>query len=621
MTTPPINENSHPTGQTTEPDQFQNPKDISEEQSQWLPKILAENPQILDLRERILPWTGGYSFSNIVHSDTSTVLSHLNRHKVLELIYQHLMAIGMHQTADILKEECGHEFQLIDQNWDKTDLLILVSLGILPREDPWKIQPDPHHQFIKEEVEEDFFSSQYTEDPRLIYKELQDPNYNVVYHEDTENPSIKNVQLASLRRLILIALSTVSEDEINQFFLSLHLVTSPHHFLEHLVYLFDFEPPSDVEFNYTAEMKSQNRRNIINLVKKWINYHGFFIGSNTIKLITRFQSRILKDNSEEISTFHHYSRTMLQPLNKLHTGLPLDQTKVVPPIIPDPQILFHPNLKITDPHPTEVARQITLVYHTSFKAIYSREFIIGARDHSTSHQTPTLTEFAHFGKRLTVLFLEQIVTAYGSNDKPSVNDVISAIIEIGKALQGLYNYEGLACIVRALRRKDILSLPYFQQHDNRATLEKLYEHSGEEPTSFKNYLKEVNNNFVNRTPCIPNIRAELNMNLIGYFSNNPSAIALYTPYLSTQNKEYQSSCSSDNSSSRYNLSLVNGLINWEQIWSDSVRTAVWYRFQYQLRYHFYSIPQITKVIEKGPLFSEKQINEGLEAIWMGTNSV
>ena len=32
---------------------------LTEERSKWLSKLLAENPQILALRERVLPWTGG----------------------------------------------------------------------------------------------------------------------------------------------------------------------------------------------------------------------------------------------------------------------------------------------------------------------------------------------------------------------------------------------------------------------------------------------------------------------------------------------------------------------------------------------------------------------------------
>ncbi|OHT03468.1 RasGEF domain containing protein [Tritrichomonas foetus] len=557
------------------------PEELTEQRSQWLAQLLEENPQLLALRERVLPWTGGYSFANVVHTDTTAVLSHVNRHKILELIYQHLNAIGMHQTAEILKDECGHEFQMSDQHWDKTDLLILVSLGVLPREDPWKIAPDPHHRFVEELLEEDFFASSYVEDPNLLYLELHDPNLNAVYKEKSTERNLHTLKEASLKRLIVyLATSTsdqLSDDDLNQFFLTLHSVTSSHHFLEHLMYLFDFDRSThqeiDLDFN-----RNSTRLVIVNLIKKWVNYHGTFIGNKTIKAIARFLRRIIDD--KECSNLHPFASQLLVSIPKLRPGPPTPRkSPVVTPEIPNAQIIFQPNLRIIDPHPMEVARQITLIFHTAFKAVHSREFIIASRDHCISHQTPTLAEFTDFGKRLTLLVLELIATTT-TNDPEKV---IPGIIEIASCLDTLNNFEALSCFVRALRRDEILQLNIMQQPNIREKLDLLYKRCGDDPTSKQKYLEDVNTLFSKWEACIPNIKTELDIE---------------SKHLKVEK-------------SKTSPSFINGLINWEQIWSNSGRTLVFYRFQFQCPYNFWTIPQIKKAIEKGPTLTEQQVNEKL----------
>jgi hypothetical protein len=75
------------------------PEELAEQRGQWLNQLFTESPQLAALRERLLPWTGGLSFAHVVHSDPAAVLSHLNRHTVLELVFQHMHSIGMHLTA------------------------------------------------------------------------------------------------------------------------------------------------------------------------------------------------------------------------------------------------------------------------------------------------------------------------------------------------------------------------------------------------------------------------------------------------------------------------------------------------------------------------------------------
>ena len=569
-----------------EPSQFTE-KDLTEERSQWCHRLLSENPQLLATRERVLPWTGGHSFARMAHADRTASLSHMNRHRLLELVYQHLRSIGMHQTAETVRKESGHEFQRSDQPWDKTDLLMLASLGVSPREDPWGILPDPHHQIVEEDLEEDFFASRYREDPSRLYQELFDRDLNVVWKEGESERGFQQIKAASLRRLVVLLATSSNagwselkgpvmlDDDLHRFFLILHSITSSHHFFEHLMMLFDCQnlAPDDEEMREKLmEMRLPLRRNVINLLKKWTTFHGLFIGRQTIREIAVFLRRILDDpECNKGFDIHKIARPILDAIPKLtygtKSGTVLAPTD--PPLIPDPQIVFRPELSIVDPYHEEVARQITLMFHAAFRAVHSREFMVALGSQKKSHQTPTLAEFFDFGKRLTLLCLEAILQA---SDK---NKALGQILEIAKDLDKLYNFAAAAAIVRALQCRELSSLPFWNQ-THREALKRIAARSGQDPSNLDVYRKIVGENFNGWESTVPNLHVELQAE----------------------------------DSDRSPLLTEEGLINWEKPWNISKKAAVLYRFQNKL-YSFWEIPQIQNVISRGPSMSDKQIEEAL----------
>lgn len=560
---------------------------LTEDRSQWLNRVLTEHPELVATRERVLPWTGGYSFSHISHTDRTSFLSHIDRHRMLELIYQHLKSIGMYQTAETVRRESGHDFQRKDQPWDKTDLLLLSSLGVLPREDPWAIQPEAHHHIIAENLEEDFFASTYREDPERIYEELFDRDLNVIWKTEDCEKTFENMKAASLRYLIMFLVTSsnaggdilegvvMGDDDVHRFFLILHSITSSQHFFAHLMMLFDCQNmmTGDEEMQRKLlEWRTPLRRNIINLLKKWINFHGLFIGKQTIKEIERFLRKIIDDpESNKGFDTRIIGRSILDAIPRLtygsKTGMGSSPTKM--PIVPDPQIIFRPELKIVDPDPEEVARQITLMFHAAFKAVHSREFIVALGSQKASHQTPTLTEFFDFGKKLTFLCVE---TIYKATDK---NQVALQLLEIAKKLDNLYNFAAVACILRALQCFNFLPLPIWNQAQSRKTLHYLSARCGQDLEHRDVYKTVVGDNFAGWEPTIPNLHTEL----------KTEAVDCSPPF-------------------------IDGLINWEKRWNTSRKTAILYRFQ-NMAYSFWPIPQIQNVISKGPSMSENQIEEAL----------
>lgn len=553
------------------------PENLAEDRASYLYQILKDNPEYLVLRERVLPWMGGNSFSNLTYTDTTSVYSHVNRFNILELVYQHLYAIGMYNTADTLQEESHLKFQRSNQSWDQTTIMLLVSLGVLPNEDPWEIQPDPHNHFVDEYLEEDFFASPYR-DPNMneILKELTDPNYKSLYFDNANGTKTLNtLKKGSMNRLVVLVTTTGDQhalQDMTRFFLSLHAITSSEHFLEHLITLFDLKYKPEKEM----PDRQQLRLMIVNLIKKWVNEHGKFIGNKTIKEIGTFLKRVNEDPS--CQNIHKFTQNVLSYLPDIQFG-PKNQPTLnfaEKPVIPNYHILFQPNLTILDPDPTEVARQITLLFHKAFKLVHSREFITALRIQGISHQTPTLVDFFDFGKKLTLLVFETIMR---SSDEGLA---ITNTLQIAEALDKLNNFHALACVIIALKQGRIKSHPVMQTISNKEKFEYLFGRSGINPRKINQYSTAIKELFDQSLPAIPNLMAEF-------------SVILKSKSLNESNNY---NIESDNSP----IIDKDGLINWEMIWANSYKTLVFYWFQFKCRpYPYYDIRQIQDVINKGPL--------------------
>lgn len=577
MTTVSSNSNAPDESQASAPAPEMTPEQLAEERSHWLPRILEQNPDLLALRERTLPWTGGYSFANIIHTAMTASPTPINRHSILQLIVNHLNAIGMKKTADTITKETGLKFQLFDQPWEKTDLLILLSLGLLPREDPWNIPSDPLVQFIEEPFEEDFFASPYKEDPHQLCMEIEDPELNVTFINPNEPKNFKNLATASLRRLVIcLTMDTtqyqLTEEDYRQFFLSLHSITSSQHFLKHLITLFDLDFNDENIVKKLQPNQKEIRISVIQLIQKWINFHGMFIGKKTLGLISQFVRRII-DEVDDLIGSKDFLNSILEDMENLSVSKnDNDGVTLETPIIKDPQVLFRPNLTLIEPEPLEVARQITLLSHSTFKSVHSREFIEALITKKTTLQTPTLSEFFDFMNKISKTILETVVF---SNDN---NGAFSKVLEICQALEQLCNFQALSMILQELTREEVLVVTGATK-EQIDVLNSLNIKCGNNSKNIDDYFEAVKSRYDKKEPAIPNISQELKF---GDFKKSPD--------------------------------FIRNLINYQKRRQVAEKASFFYQFQNKT-YPFFPIQQIQKVVKKGPIYNNNDIEDRIVELW------
>lgn len=554
------------------------PTEFEQMRAKWLPEILEQNPQLLLLRERTLPWTGGFSFSNLVNTAMTATLAPVNRKILLELIIQHLFAIGMNQTAETIIEETGHTFQEKKQPWDKTDLLLLVSLGVLPREDPWNIPDDPAVTYVEEPLEEDFFASPYREDPRGIAQSILNPDSDVLWIDPESPKTYQNMRASSLNRLVLSLTNFgvgnfIRDEDLSAFFLSLNTVTSSLHFFEHLKTAFEMDIDPQAKVVLGEEGISKIRVGIVNVLKKWVSCRGLFIGRRALKAIKRFCEQYEADDSYKalLSGISESMETLTYGSQEVKPNQPKEL-----PVIRDVQILFRPGLTLIDPEPQETARQITLVSHASFKAIHTREFMVALVAKKCSVQAPTLGEFLEFQNKIGQLALETILF---SSDKTAA---FARVLDIAQHLEQIANFQSLSVILSQLMRDEVLSIVQATPKQIEV-LKHLSVKCGDAPGSFDAYASFLCVLFREWKPAIPNIRAEVR-----------------------------------NSQIRPSSDFINGLINWGKRREITARAGIFYRLQNKA-FSFHPVPQIQKVIQKGPLRPVSQIEEVVSDQWRAVN--
>lgn len=552
---------------------------LAEEQSQWLPRALEEDPELLALRERSLAWTGGISFANMIHTQLTASPVVFNRYSILQLIYNHFLSVGMENTAEKLQIESGHDFQVLEEPWERTGLRILASLGVLPSENPWDISGEVDCKFINEFLEEDLFSCHYRENQRLIYQEILNPSINIEFGQ--QDKTFKSITKCTLKRMIVIAVLgdlidpnlKMKDEDVDLILISIQQITSNEHFLQNLFAMFylDF---SDESASSEISSKVPNiKLRVVNLMQRWINFSGLFIGRKTLKLMLNFAQAILDstDTSQEINECRPVLKNIVLQIPVLTYGI----QNIEEPTKQNPQIsaevvpkLFNPKFNLTIVEPVEVAKQITLLLYDIYKLIPAREFAYMIQTRRFSMQVPKITEFLEATHRFERVIIEAIVK-HGNR-----NEALNYILNLANCLDSLANYAALASIMK------IITIPELKFSIKQAKLEDQFLNAGKKVSSSNEGVQLYNNTIISR-----------------YDSSGPTIPNLSVDILSTAIPP------GDN--------FIDGVaINWKRRYEIAKKLVIYYRFQ-NSPYGIWPVQQIQRMILNGGTIPDKILMEKL----------
>ncbi|EAY16256.1 RasGEF domain containing protein [Trichomonas vaginalis G3] len=479
-----------------------------EDRAMWVSDTYEQHPTALEFREKTRQWTNRHSFGKLKRVNYTTSASQLDHYRILKLIYQHLHSIGLHSEADTLCRESKFEFQSKDQEWERTDLRMLISMSLGPRDNLWDDTGFDNFIMYDEKFDQDNYSVKYEGsltggcEPEFYEDEM-------TFFDDEH--SSETVATATIHAIVCSLLidkpEFVKPGTKEKIFSTLNSICSSAHFFAHIITLYNLFPLYQIK--------------IINLIELWITFSGFFIGSRTLNAISFF---LKSQNNERCNR-------VLNLMKDLKYGHPKLSAEAPPEIVPEKLIvkknkpssnssknkseaplarLLNPYLGLAEPVPEETARQICLLTQQIFSSINPREFYTAIANRSYGPTTPGLNELYAFGKQLKHRAMRTIV---GEGDASEAKDNMEIVIQIAQKLEELNNYESITWIVDAFDSDIIANLSGIfdslsEESRNMITdLKERYGFTEKSDAYEENVLKCQKEG----KPCVPNMRYEMSI--------------------------------------------------------------------------------------------------------------
>lgn len=140
-------------------------KNISkDEKSQWQARAMKRNPELLSLYERVRPLSGKKSFSrgvfekynskrNIPHVSTTENRAVLSREQLIQILHQHLILKGYHETSKMLALETGVKYNGEYENAKTSILRTLITMGVQDESKIFSLPESTNLSNLDEDVE------------------------------------------------------------------------------------------------------------------------------------------------------------------------------------------------------------------------------------------------------------------------------------------------------------------------------------------------------------------------------------------------------------------------------------------------------------------------------------
>lgn len=470
-----------------------------EDRAMWVSDTYEHYPTALEYREKTREWIGAHSLGRLKRVNFTTSTSQLDHYRILKLIFQHLHSIGLHSEADTLRKETKFEFQRKDQDWERTDLRLLVSMSLGPRDNLWDDTGFDNYIMYDEKFDHDNYSVRY-EGPLTGGCEPEFYEQEMEFSDETHNSeTIKTTTLHALVCSLLINMPEfVKPGTLEKMFSTLNSICKSSHFFAHLFYLYNAYPLYHIK--------------AINLIDAWVSFSGLFIGAKTLNAISYFLRCQNSDKCKEL----------LEKMKDLKYGHPKVPNEPPPEVQPEKLIsnsannesplarLLNPYLGLAEPVPEETARQISLLTHQLFASINPREFYTAIANRSYGPHTPGLNELYEFGKQLKHRAMRTII---GEGDVEEAKTNMAIVIQIAGKLEELNNFEALTWFVDAFDTNIISNLSGIfsslptELQDMMATLKGKYDYRCKSDA----YEQAVAKCLEESKPCVPSLRYEMSI--------------------------------------------------------------------------------------------------------------
>ncbi|KAJ6234200.1 ras guanine nucleotide exchange factor i-related [Anaeramoeba flamelloides] len=365
-----------PNNKTKEKKNYQKPisemdlDEIKKEKTNWFAYVMNKNPNIKTLREQVFPLARSESFGRIFGAGKEQTKENLSRDIILQLIMQHLMAIGFRETTKSIEKEAKIKYE--PHYLRDSRLQNLIRTAVKNVDFIWDQTINDYHNQINEtstgiSLVEHFHSlgiEEQEDDIDELNSIWDDEEVNnIIYKENKENEN-SEIIAASLNKLVELLTHEKKRNVLytKTFLMTYQSFTTPRKLLAKLIQRFHI-PPEKEEI-YKGRKKIIRLR-VCNFLRFWItDYFEDFQPKLLPELIDFIDNSIRTANMTKMA--NNLKEIIERNLNENDESK--ENTYKTPPDPKLPKNIFSPKLNLFDVDEEEIARQLTLI---EFK-IYSK---------------------------------------------------------------------------------------------------------------------------------------------------------------------------------------------------------------------------------------------------------
>eukprot|EP00003_Mantamonas_plastica_P006180 TRINITY_DN1500_c2_g1_i2.p1 TRINITY_DN1500_c2_g1~~TRINITY_DN1500_c2_g1_i2.p1 ORF type:complete len:341 (-),score=105.89 TRINITY_DN1500_c2_g1_i2:76-1098(-) len=274
------------------------------DRSKWLATAMRKHPEILELHERLRPFSGKESFGRQVNAGKTEVKEVLSRDIVIQLLMSYLEKEGLQNTVAAIEEEAKVAFNP-PPFVTETPLVTLLRMGIKDREKMFEIDEEEDQSADPEVIAQyEQFGSQEDEDEKdvpgfdiNIYDDLEDTDENIVEVKSMSGSSESSqILAATFNKLVQRLTSEKSHDMkfMRTFLATYQSFTTPEKLLTKLIQRYHVrmvEGMDEDEFKNGMQRPIQLR--VCNVLKNWIERHFGDFNEKMISTINSFVDNTL----------------------------------------------------------------------------------------------------------------------------------------------------------------------------------------------------------------------------------------------------------------------------------------------------------------------------------------
>jgi len=414
---------------------------VSVDRSKWLSELLKTNPEIKELRDRVLPLDRAVEFGRLYLPDDRLI----SQNVLLSLISQHLRTLGLVESQSSLHSEWDGPF-VIPSSFDRSQLTFLIQRGVYHAERFWELtmpgtMPSENDQHILfEEISRVIGGSPVIQANILPLSDEapEDPHFMTVKESDSPEKT-PVLRFASVNQLIWIC-TTDSQYRSDNLLHAFCLTYKS--FIDSSVLFHKIRERFRIAFEETPQDKMRRSVELtFTFLSTWLKESSKDIDSNVLSMIRSFIETDLRQRFPRLCQ-------QLQEITDSQANEEIIDYSKAPKVELGPvQSLWSGDFHITFLPPKEFARQLTINTSKWFMNIKQSEFLdnawVDARHH---HLAPNIV---HLYENLDRLgrWLAYLIVSKPPQPEWTRLDTVNYVMRVSKHLFKMQNYHDCSGVI------------------------------------------------------------------------------------------------------------------------------------------------------------------------------